>query len=861
MGEVYRARDTKLGRDVAVKLLPESVSRDPGRLARLESEARALATLNHPNIATLYGLEETAGTRLLVMELVEGETLAERISRGPLSIQDALPVFLQIAEALEEAHHKRIIHRDLKPGNVKLTPELRVKVLDFGLAKAMDGSETHGRDLSQSPTVTRPTIEGTILGTASYMSPEQARGKPVDARTDIWAFACCLFEALTGRKAFDGDSATDILAAIVDREPDWKALPAGTHSPIERLLRRGLEKDARRRLQDIGDARLEILEAMAEPVAQAGTSRVSRGLPMKAAVPLLAALAGFAVWGVLGDRREIPPSITRFTIAKPPSSGMSIYRSLAFSPDGRVLAYTSPLGLFLRRFDGFDSVAFPGTEGATQPFFSPDGAWVGFLAPGSLKKVPVSGGAALTICVVEAGLGLGAAWGRDGTIVFSDGFRLHRVSAEGGASEVLLGEVREGQSSLSSQRVSPALLPDGDRVLFTITSSTGPHVNVFSLRTRETHELALGRGYAASAHYLPSGHLLYSEPGGLMAVRVDPDTLSPRGPVVPAVEGAFSTWTGSTDFAVSESGNLAYISQHGGSQLVKVDRGGRASPIVELRREYYVPRVSPDGSRLAVGIFDPTVPRRDIWTYDLVRGSMSRLTVSDGDSTEPAWSFEGGRIAFASNRERGVWSIFVKASDATGGEIELAKSPGAMMPEVWLPGAGALLVKWYSETSWDIGLYRFENERGPEILLGSAFNEIEPSLSPNGHFLSYVSDETGRREVYVQRFPSLEGRWQVSTGGGDEPMFSPDGREIFYRSGDRMMVASFASEPQVSFSRPRVLFEGRYDVDPFANDARNYDIMPDGEHFVMIRRDDEASEIRVVLNWIEELKRLAPVER
>jgi Tol biopolymer transport system component len=344
-----------------------------------------------------------------------------------------------------------------------------------------------------------------------------------------------------------------------------------------------------------------------------------------------------------------------------------------------------------------------------------------------------------------------------------------------------------------------------------------------------------------------------------MALRVDFETLSPRGPVVQAMEGVYSTWTGSTDYAVSDTGTLAYISHRGGSQVVKVDREGRASSILDFGREYYVPRVSPDGNRLAVGIFDPTVPRRDIWIYDLLRGSMSRLTLSDADSTDPVWSPDGDRIVFASNRGFGNWRLFTKASDATGEEAELFESHGFATPDLWLPETSAVLFRWFPGANWDVAIYRPE-EGEPTTLLGSAFNEIEPSVSPDGRFLSYVSDESGRREVYVRRFPSLEGRWQVSTDGGDQPRFSPDGREIFYRSGDRMMVASFASEPQVSFSPPRVLFEGRYDVDPFANDARNYDIMPDGQNFVMIRRDDEASEVRVVLNWIEELKQRVPTE-
>jgi serine/threonine-protein kinase len=343
MGAVYRARDTSVGRDVALKLLPEFVSGDSDKIARLEREAHLLGSMNHPNIAILHGLEESNGLKYLVMELVEGETLAEKLSRGPLSMDEALPIFLQIAEALDEAHHKSIIHRDLKPANVKLTPELRVKVLDFGLAKAMDTSETEPSELSNSPTVARPTAEGVILGTASYMSPEQARGKPIDERTDIWAFACCLFEVLTGRKAFDGESATDVLAAIIHKEPDWTALPRNTPPSIQRLLRRGLEKDLRRRLRDIGDARLDIEEAMTAPVAAVPADR-SGGLSMKLVLPMLIALAALAAWALLRDGAGGALPVTRMTITKPPGSGISAHRNLAFSPDGSVLAYTSPAG-------------------------------------------------------------------------------------------------------------------------------------------------------------------------------------------------------------------------------------------------------------------------------------------------------------------------------------------------------------------------------------------------------------------------------------------------------------------------------------------------------------------------------------
>jgi serine/threonine-protein kinase len=497
----------------------------------------------------------------------------------------------------------------------------------------------------------------------------------------------------------------------------------------------------------------------------------------------------------------------------------------------------------------------PETEGASQPFFSPDGDWVGFLVPGAFKKVRVSGGAPSTICRVSHVVGMGATWGPDGTIVFSDGPQLYRVSAEGGTPDVL-----QRGAEPPSWKVTPSFLPDGDRVLFSIASILEQRLNVLSLRTGETRELPIGTGYAVSARYLPSGYLLYTESTRLMVVRVDFETLSARGTALTAVEGVFSPWIGNTAYSVSESGNLAYNVHQGGSQLVKVDRDGRTSPILELAREYSVPRVSPDGNRLAVAIFDPTVPRRDIWIYDLLRGSTSRLTFSNFDSTDPVWSVDGSRIAFASNRAGHV-NVLLKASDAGGEEVEIGEARGSMMPEQWLPDDGGLLVKCYPRINWDICISRLGDQRGTEVVLGTEFNELMPSLSRDGRFVAYVSDESGRREVYVRRFRSGQGRWPVSTDGGDEPLFSPDGREIFYRNGDRMMAAAFASEPQVSISPPRVLFEGRFAIDPFNNDARNYDIMPDGHHFVMVRADEEAAEIRVVRNWMEEVKELMPDDK
>ncbi len=617
MGEVYRARDTKLGRQVAIKVLPDEFSRDNVRLARFEREAQLLASLNHTNIATLYGLEESEGHKFLAMELVEGETLAERIASGAIPLEEALPLFKQIAEGLEAAHEKGVIHRDLKPANIKITPEGKAKILDFGLAKAGFAHDVK----SESPTVTRRGTEtGAILGTAAYMSPEQSRGKAVDKRTDIWAFGCCLYEALTGKVAFLGETVSDTIANILEREPEWQALPGATPGSVRALLRRCLKKDSNERLRDIGDARIEIDEARSEPPGPLSTVPAAAQLPLwRRALPwsiaaLMVVVAGMAVWNVIRPSPLVPPTLTHFVVALDSEQQLAVRPMLpiAFSPDGTQLVYAAqPLGdatysgrtqLYLRRPNEFDARPIPGTEGAQNPFFSPDGRWVGFHANRTLLKVSVAGAAPQKICDASFAL-LGASWGPDDTIIFGvPAGGLRRVSAAGGIPETLTTpDFAKGEASHGF----PHILPNGTHVLFIINTVEGNRVGVLSLESGEWRTLhQLGKG--GRTHYLSTGHLVYGQTGSLLAVAFDLEQLEPKGSPVPILEGVLSErWLGYdvSYFALSGNGTLVYVPGGGAtaeSRLVWVDREGRATPLWNERGIYRHPRLAPDGARLAV---------------------------------------------------------------------------------------------------------------------------------------------------------------------------------------------------------------------------------------------------------------------
>jgi serine/threonine protein kinase/Tol biopolymer transport system component len=875
MGDVYQAHDTKLGRDVAIKVLPEAFAHDPERLSRFQREAKMLAALNHSNIATIHGLELSSGTSYLVMELVLGETLQGLVKRdGAMPIEEVLAIAKQIAEALEAAHEKAIIHRDLKPANVKVTPEGKAKVLDFGLAKAFAG-DTTSEDIGNSPTLSQAaTMQGVILGTAAYMSPEQARGKACDKRTDIWSFGCVLYELLTGKQTFHGEDITDILAAVVRAEPDWQALPAATPIQVRDLLRRCLQKDKAKRLRDAGDARIEIEEALAAPtVSLSADVPVKRGwlqaVVLGLAVLIAAALATIATWNL--KTSPAPQPTTRTVINLPPGqqlAGLDSGPSVALSPDGTHLAYVARQGgaqrLYLRALDSIDSRPIPGTDGAVNPFFSPDGQWVGFSAGGNLKKVPVSGGAALTLAIVA--LPRGASWGSQGIIAFApttDG-ALQQVPEAGGTPQLLTRLEKRDNSHRW-----PEFLPGGKAILFAASATTSNWANaqvaVQSLGTGERRDLIQG---GTNPRYAASGHLVYAQGGSLMAVPLDPQRFAVTGPSVPVVERVLqSTVSGVAQYNFSSTGSLVYIPggvESAQSRLVWVGRNGAAQPLAAPVRAYRGPRLSPDGSRVSVAIVEQ---ESQTWLYDLSRETLTRLTFEGSANYNPVWTPDSKRIAFTSNKE-GVANIFWQLADGSGGLERLATSEYNQAPMSWSPdGQVMAYIEVNPTTGRDIWMMRMGDPsqgagqvRKAQPFIRTPATESAPRFSPNGRWLAYVSNESGRFEIYVQPYPGPGEKWQISTEGGTEPMWNPNGRELFFRSGDKMLAADVTTQPSFSAGKPRMLFEGPFE--PAPTTFPNYDVSADGQRFLMLQLVEQAeaapTQINVVLNWFEELKRRVP---
>ncbi len=866
MGEVYQAHDTKLGRDVAIKVLPEAFAHDPERLSRFQREAKMLAALNHPNIATIYGLEQSNGTSYLVMELVSGETLQERVKReGPVPIEESLAIAKQIAEALEAAHEKGIIHRDLKPANVKVTPEGKVKVLDFGLAKAF-AADGVNEDPSNSPTLSMAaTMHGMILGTAAYMSPEQARGKAVDKRTDIWAFGCVLYELFVGRQAFEGEDVTDILAAVVRAEPDWQALPAATPLQIRSLLRRCLQKDKTLRLRDAGDARIEIQEALAAPGAGVTTTT----LPAKgwrqvllwsiASSVAVAVISTIVVWNL---KPSPPRPVTRTVITLPPGDRLAgpDEPTIALSPDGNHLVYVAIRGgtqqIYLRAMDSMEARTVPGTEGATAPFFSPDSQWLGFFAGGKMKKVSMNGGAALTLG--DTPFPRGASWGSQGTIIFAPGSigALDQVPDSGGAPQPLTrlekGEVTHGW---------PEFLPGGKAVLFAGAAGNGSwgnaQVAVQSLATGGRRNLASA---GTEPRYALSGHLIYAQGGNLMAVSFDPQRLTVTGSVVPVVEGVVqSLFTGGAQYSFSATGSLVYVPgglQENLSTLVWGNRNGTEQPLVAPARAYDRPRISPDGRRVAVDI---TEEETQVWLYDLSRDTLTRLTFEGNVNQYPAWTPDGKRIAFRSYKE-GAGNIFWQMADGSGGLERLTTSEYTHTPHSFSPDGQLMAFQEINSTTGnDIWVLRL-GDRKAQPFLRTPFSESAPRFSPNGRWLAYISDESRRYEIYVQPYPGPGRKWQISTEGGTEPVWNPNGRELFYRSGDKMMAVDISTQSSFTVGKPHMLFEGQYL--PTTGTSPDYDVSPDGQRFLMLKAKEQvetaSKQIVVVQNWFEELKQKVP---
>ena len=871
MGEVYRAEDTNLSREVAIKVLPEQFTKDPQRLARFEREAKLLASLNHPNIAAIHSFEHSDDIHFLVLELVPGATLAERVAKGPVPVEEALEVCRQIAEGVEAAHEKGVIHRDLKPANVKVTPEGKVKILDFGLAKAFE-DEIPAADISQSPTLTEEmTRAGVILGTAAYMSPEQAKGKSVDNRTDIFAFGSVLYELLTGKRAFEGETVTDTLARVLQGQPDWKALPEDTPTRVIELLTDCLEKDSAERLPDIGHVRIQIKKALKEPVTVSliGAASAAQAPLWKRAIPwslvaVAIVIAGVAIWSL--TRPEVRP-ITRIPLVLPADQQLTGTNRhvVALSPDGSHLVYTANQQLYLRPMDQLEATPIQGTEGATRtPFFSPDGQWVGFWVGGHLKKVSISGGAPVTLC--EAQNPFGASWGPDDTIVFGQGpGGIWQVSANGGTPEVLVTMY----STSGEWAHGPQILPGGEAILFTLNSQNVPwsqsQIVVQSLGTGERRVLIEG---GREARYAPTGHLVYAQERTLLAVPFDLRRLEVAGGPVPIVEGVQNAGNASAaaHFTFSSLGSLVYVPgalQRAENNLVWVSRDGTEHQVTGERRAYTSPRVSSDGKRIAVAAFEDD-GNRNIWIYDIERESFSRLTFEGVDNAPLIWTPDGNWITFQSDRD-GPLNIYHKAADGSGLAERLTTSDNIQVPTSWSPDVSVLAFhETHPETLADIWLLPIEGDGKPQLLISSPARDCCARFSPDGQWLAYVSGETGRNHVYVRPYPESSGKWLVSgEEGGGEPLWSPDGTELFYRSGpqmERMMAVSFHTEPTFSFETPRVLFEGLYQISA-SNPGGNpyYDISPDGQRFVMIKiEQQEGAQINVVLNWFEELKRLVP---
>lgn len=891
MGEVYRAQDLRLGREVALKVLPEAFAHDPERRGRFEREARLLASLNHPNIATVHGLQEVGPHSCLEMEMVPGDTLTQIIARGPMPAREALPIFQQIALALEAAHERGIIHRDLKPSNVKVMPDGRVKVLDFGLAKALDDVGAPG-----SASINKTTFElsatgmGVVLGTAAYMSPEQARGKPVDRRTDIWAFGSVFYEVLTGKPTFRADTFSDTLVKVLTEEPDWSAL---SHAPptVVRLLQRCLKKEPQSRLRDIADARLEIEEVLgSSELGRSGlalpaptVTRPRRSLPLTAAIAAgvaAAFLGAGAGWIAARSLSPSSPNAAASRLAVPLAGSQRLVGDLAVpmavAPDGSALVYAATNGdarthLLLRRFDQFDATPIAGTDGASAPFFSPDGRWVGFHAAGALQKVSLAGGAPLRIA--ETPPIWSASWGRDDAILFATalpGDGIWRVSAAG---EEPTRITTPDPARRELRHTAPQLLPDGRRALFSILANDGWSAAIVALDTKEVTHVP-GR-LGGAARYVAGERVIFAQDGGLVALPFDAERGALGSTPVPMLERVAMARLGSAFFALSDSGALVYVPADRvlpRRTLILVDRDGRAMPASDEGAAFAYPRFARDGRRLAVSI--AAEHGNDVWVYDLERRTRTRVTTG-GMSLRPIWSMDASRIAFEW-KGPASWSLYARAADGSGPEAPLITSelpaqgggwvdpmagvlPGSVpqltgahlqSPSSWAPNGALAFTEQKPNGEHDIWILAPGNSAVPFLI--TPFDEAAPEFSPDGGLLAYMSDESGRREVYVQPFPGPGGKWLISTDGGTEPVWSADGRELFYRRGDAVMRVPVRLTPSFSAGTPQELFTQH---DELAPGGRNYDISPDGQRFVMVQggRLESPAMFHVVLNWLDEL--------
>ena len=886
MGEVWRAEDTNLGREVAIKVLPEAFAQDSERMARFEREARVLAALDHPHIASIYGLEEAEGRKFLVMQLAEGEDLEDLLSRGKLPPQRAARIALQIAEALEAAHDKGIIHRDLKPANVKVAADGQIKVLDFGLAKALDPGDPTSSDsgsLSLSPTLTAQMTEaGVLLGTAAYMSPEQARGELADRRADIWAFGVVLMEMLTGKTVYAGRTVSDTLAGVLAREPEWKELPADTPRRIRKLLERCLEKETPDRLQAIGEARIALQQYLAHPerevpaeaeVVQAVQATWKRLLPWAlfsaAAIGLAAALV--MLWPEAPEPKT--PIRLEAVLAEDPLF-VSLGTSVLLSPDGSRIVYVTDEDasrtLFIRSLDQLAGTVLATGSTAEEPyhpFFSPDGKWVGYAVRNEIKKVPVTGGTPITLCEVSGSRG--ASWGPDDTIVLapSGDTELFTVPAAGGTPEPLT-KLNEERKDFSHRW--PQVINDGKAVIYSVgyegmATADDAVIEAYSFQTGEQKVLHRGGYYA---RYIPTGHLVFIRDGTLFGMTFDAESLEPTGSPAPLVQGITTNdGPGGAQFSFSDTGELAYVSGEVGVPtypVVWVDNEGKSSTLWETRGSYGEPTLSPDGSKLGISVFRDG--QWDVWVYDIEREVATRLTFHDGYDADQAWTPDGKYLIFTSNRD-GIESIYRKRADGSGEVERLVESEQAFYPFAVSSDNRFLAGEVQTGGNIDIAILPLDGSKEPEAFLASEFDDRYPAFSPDGRWLAYASNESGRYEVYVRPFPAAGGKWQVSDGGGAWPLWSGDGKRLFYRTNSGIEEVSVeASGESLSIGMPKVAVEGAYRGGMFGISVGayifgDYAVAPDGQRFVMFPQDTDVApktHVTMVFNWFDELERTLP---
>jgi len=897
MGEVYRATDINLKRSVAIKVLPPLVAADAERLARFQREAEVLASLNHTNIGAIYGLEKTPDFTALVMELVEGDDLSQRVARGPLPLDEALPIAKQIADALEAAHEQGIIHRDLKPANIKVRADGTVKVLDFGLAKAVapQGASATA-DAMNSPTITSPAMMtgvGMILGTAAYMAPEQARGKIVDRRADIWSFGVVVFEMLTGSRVFGGDDVSHTLALVMTKEPEWAAFPSETPPALRGLLRRCLDKDPKRRLQAIGDARLVIEDLISGASSDDATGTPhpsnpsnrrpwSKALPWVVAATALATTAVMSVWSSWRADTPIDRPFVRLDVDLGADVSLpaptSVGSGVAISPDGTRLAYASgsPTRLFIRRLDQSKAAELPGTQGATVPFFSPDGQWVGFVSGGRANKISVEGGAVIPLTDVTNIIGV--SWGEDGSIIISASRKVVRIPPGGGPTETVT-EVRNGELRLLASQV----LPGGQAILFA-ADNPGPvdktTIDVVTLADHERKTLIQG---GATPRFLSTasgvGHLVYVTGATLFAVPFDLNTRTTRGTAVPIVDDvAHEQQAGVGQFDVSRTGTLVYRRGIGGTSalttLARMDASGKREPLQAKPGNYSDVRLSPDGRQVAVRVADGG--DQDVFVYDLERDVMTRLTFGGGQYTSPAWSPDGHYVVFASVGH----GIFQARADGASLPQPLThsqtfQSPGSFTPDgkrlAYVESLGGAAQRIGQGDVWTVSL----TEEGGQLKAGTAerfltssANDSSPSFSPDGRWLAYASAEAGGTEVFVRAFPQPAsgsgGRWQISTNGGTAPLWSRSGHDLFYHSGDHIMAASYAVTGDTFVpGKPRVWVPTL--VAPGRPNTYSWDLAPDGKRVAVLTPVDSADvgkqehEVVLLQNFFDELRRRVPL--